>query len=82
MAGKIKAPILALYSGKDRGIPVETVRNMEAKMKTAGNDEVEVVIYLEAPHAFHADYRPSYREVAAKDGRKCLSEFLRKHGAA
>ena len=82
VAGKIKAPILALYGGKDRGIPGETVKNMEAKMKAAGNDKVEVVIYPDAPHAFHADYRPSYREAAAKDGWKRLSEFLKKHGAA
>ena len=82
MAGKIEAPILALYGSKDRGIPLETVRNIEAKMKAAGNDKVEVVIYPDAPHAFHADYRPSYREVAAKDGWKRLPEFLKKHGAA
>ena len=82
MAGKIEAPILALYGSKDRGIPLETVRNIEAKMKAAGNDKVEVVICPDAPHAFHADYRPSYREVAAKDGWKRLPEFLKKHGAA
>ena len=82
MAGKIEAPILALCGSKDRGIPLETVRNIETKMKAAGNDKVEVVIYPDAPHAFHADYRPSYREVAAKDGWKRLSEFLKKHGAA
>ncbi len=82
MAGKIKAPILTLFGGKDRGIPVETVRNMEAQMKATGNDKVEVVIYPDAPHAFNADYRPSYREAAAKDGWKRLSEFLKKHGAA
>ena len=82
VAGKIKAPILALYGGKNRGIPGETVKNMEAKMKAAGNDKVEVVIYPDAPHAFHADYRPSYREAAAKDGWKRSSEFLKKHGAA
>jgi carboxymethylenebutenolidase len=26
------------------------------------------VIYPDVGHAFHADYRPSYREAAAKDG--------------
>jgi carboxymethylenebutenolidase len=82
VADKIKSPVLALYGGKDRGIPVETVKDMEAKMKAAGNDKVEVVIYPDAPHAFHADYRPSYRESAAKDGWKRLTEFLKKHGAA
>ena len=82
VAAKVKAPILGLYGGKDNGIPVETVREMEAKVKEAGNEKVEIVIYPDAPHAFHADYRPSYREDAAKDGWKRLTEWLKAHGAA
>ena len=61
VAGKIKTTILALIGGKDRGIPVETVRRMEAKIKAAGNNDFKVIICPEAPHAFHADYQPSYR---------------------
>jgi carboxymethylenebutenolidase len=82
VAGKIKSPILGLYGGKDGGIPVDTVRQMEAKVKASGNPNVEIVIYPDAPHAFHADYRPSYREAAAKDGWKRLSDWLKIHGAA
>lgn len=82
VAEKVKAPVLGLYGGKDNGIPVETVKQMEEKVKAAGNSKVEIVIYPEAPHAFHADYRPSYREDAAKDGWKRLTEFLKRHGAA
>ena len=82
VAEKVKAPVLGLYGGKDNGIPVETVKQMEEKVKAAGNSKVEIVVYPEAPHAFHADYRPSYREDAAKDGWKRLTEFLKKHGAA
>jgi carboxymethylenebutenolidase len=34
------------------------------------------VVYPDAPHAFHADYRPSYRPVAAADGfARCLDWF-------
>lgn len=82
VAGKIKAPILGLYGGKDSGIPVDTVKQMEAKVEASGNPNVEIVIYPDAPHAFHADYRPSYREAAAKDGWKRLTDWLKTHGAA
>lgn len=28
----------------------------------------QFVVYPDAPHAFHADYRPSYRQGPAEDG--------------
>jgi carboxymethylenebutenolidase len=34
------------------------------------------------PHAFHADYRPSYREVAAKDGWARMLAWFNQHGVA
>ena len=82
IARKIKSPVLGLYGGQDRGIPVKTVKDMEAAVRAAGNDMVEIVIYPDAPHGFHADYRPSYRETAARDGWKRLGEWLKRHGAA
>lgn len=82
VAHKIKSPVLGLYGGQDRGIPVKTVSDMEAAVKAAGNDKVEIVVYPDAPHGFHADYRPSYRETAARDGWKRLGEWLKRHGAA
>ena len=40
---------------------------------------VNIIIYPEAPHAFFADYRPSYREDAAKDGwGRCIT-WLRRY---
>ncbi len=82
IAAKIKAPVLGLYGGKDRGIPVATVRDLESRVRAAGNTDVEIVVYPDAPHGFHADYRPSYRAEAAMDGWKRLGDWLRKHGAA
>lgn len=82
VADKVKAPILGLYGGQDNGIPVETVKQMEEKVEAAGNKDVEIVVYPDAPHAFHADYRPSYREEAAKDGWKRMTAWLKEHGAA
>lgn len=75
VAGKIKAPFLGLYGDADAGIPVADVKEMEAVMKAADRT-VEFVLYPGAPHAFHADYRPSYRAEAAKDAwSRCLAWF-------
>ena len=77
---EIKAPILGLYGGQDQGIPVASVERMKAALATAGNQS-EFVVYPDAPHGFHADYRPSYREGPAKDGwQRCLA-WLSAHGA-
>lgn len=77
VAGRIKAPLLGLFGGADAGIPVADVRQLEAALKAAGRT-AEIVIYENAPHAFHADYRPSYRENEAKDAwARCLAWFDR-----
>ena len=78
IAQNLKAPVLGLYGEKDGGIPLDTLE----KMKTAlagGNlasKYSQFVVYPEAPHGFHADYRPTYRKVAAEDGfARCLDWF-------
>jgi carboxymethylenebutenolidase len=82
LAASIKAPVLALYGAADGGIPVETLTQLEAALKAAGNLKSEFVVYPDTPHAFHADYRPSYRKAAADDGwARCLAWF-KKHGVA
>lgn len=50
---------------------------MHLKKSSSGS---EIVVYLDTPHAFHADYRPSYRAGEANDGWKRLMLWLRKHG--
>ena len=75
VAAKIAAPILGLYGEADQGIPAADVREMEAALKAAGKT-AEFVLYGDAPHAFHADYRPSYRALAAKDAwARCIAWF-------
>jgi carboxymethylenebutenolidase len=75
VAGRIQAPLLGLFGGADLGIPVADVKELEAALQTAGRMP-EIVIYEKAPHAFHADYRPSYRENEAKDAwARCLAWF-------
>jgi len=72
---ELKAPVLGLYGGQDQGIPLADVERMRAALAEAKQPS-EIVVYPEAPHGFHADYRPSYRAADAHDGwRRCLAWF-------
>ena len=81
LAASINAPVLGLYGGADQGIPVDTVEKMQAAFKEAGKT-AEIVVYPETPHAFFADYRPSYRKDKAEDGWKRLLDWFKKYGVA
>ena len=72
IVGDLKAPVLGLYGGLDTGIPLETVEKMEMALKegSAAARLSEIHVYDNAPHAFHADYRPSFSKVEAEDGWK------------
>ncbi len=84
VAAQLRGPVLGLYGGADTGIPLETVEQMKAAL-TRGNvasKASQFVVYPDAPHAFHADYRPSFRKEAAEDGwKRCLAWFGQ-HGVA
>jgi carboxymethylenebutenolidase len=80
IAGQIKCPLLGLYGGKDGGIKVDDVQAAAARARAAGRT-VEIVIYPDAPHGFHADYRPSYRAEDAADGWKRMFAWFKAHGA-
>lgn len=67
VVARIHAPVLGLYGAQDQGIPVSDVEDMRADLEKAGK-KAEIVIYPDAGHAFHADYRPSYRATEAADG--------------
>ena len=82
VAGTLNGPVLGLYGGQDGGIPLATVETMKAALAngSAAAKKSEFVVYPDAPHAFHADYRPSYRKDAADDGwKRCLAWF-KAHG--
>lgn len=79
VAPALKVPVLGLYGGRDEGIPLASVEAMRAAL-AKGSSGSEIVVYPEAGHAFHADYRPSYLAAAAQDGwKRCLGWFAR-HG--
>jgi len=79
VVGKIKAPVLGLFGGADAGIPNDTVEKFFAALTAAGNTRSEVVIYPDTPHAFHADYRPSFRKDKADDGWKRATAWFKQH---
>ena len=84
LVDELKAPVLGLYGGKDQGIPQESVEKMRAALKNSKSKaarESEIIVYPEAGHGFHADYRPSYNKDAATDGWNRLRAWYKKHGA-
>ena len=82
LAPHLKVAVLGLYGAQDASIPLDHVEKMRAALKAAGVANSEIVLYPEAPHAFYADYRPSYRKDAAEDGWKRMQAWFKKHGVA
>ena len=83
LADKMNGPVLGLYGGQDKGIPQETVDRMNQALTASANPASKVSnihVYADAPHAFHADYRPSYRQEAAEDGWKRMQAWFKQHG--
>ena len=79
VATDLRAPLLAIYGGADTGIPVASVEDARDRANAAGRS-VELVVFPEAPHGFHADYRPSYRKDSAEQGWARALAFLKSHG--
>ncbi|MDZ7958029.1 MAG: dienelactone hydrolase family protein [Aulosira sp. DedQUE10] len=79
VASVLTVPVLGLYGGQDAGIPLDTVEKLREQLKSS-RSKSEVIVYPDAPHAFFADYRPSYREKEAKDGWERLQEWFKQHG--
>ncbi|NJR14122.1 MAG: aminotransferase class III-fold pyridoxal phosphate-dependent enzyme [Phyllobacteriaceae bacterium] len=84
VVGEMKAPVLGLYGAADTGIPLDTVNQMKAALAagSAAAKKSEFVVYPEAPHAFHADYRPSFRAAPAQDGWKRCLDWFKANGVA
>jgi carboxymethylenebutenolidase len=88
LAAGLKAPVLGLYGGQDGGIPLTTINQMKDALAEAGGKgnaaakASEFVVYKDAPHAFHADYRPSYRKEAAADGFNRALAWFKAHGVS
>jgi carboxymethylenebutenolidase len=85
LVSQLKAPVLGLYGGEDTGIPLTSVNAMKEALSAVahqGNRAAsasEFVVYRDAPHAFHADYRTSYREGPARDGWTRAVAWMKNH---
>lgn len=85
IVNKLHAPVLGLYGQLDDSIPLASIEQMQKALKSsaqAGNaaaKAAQFVIYPEAGHAFHADYRPSYHEASAKDGWQHLLDWFKQY---
>ncbi len=88
LAANLKAPVLGLYGGQDSSIPLTTINQMKDALAQAGSKgntaarDSQFVVYPEAPHAFHADYRSSFRKDAAEDGFRRSLAWFKAHGVA
>jgi carboxymethylenebutenolidase len=82
--GDLKAPVLGLYGAADAGIPLESVDKMKAALANGSPAAraSQFVLYPDAPHAFHADYRPSYRHGPAEDGFQRALAWFKSNGVA
>ncbi len=81
-APNLKAPVLGLYAGADGGIPVAAVARMQEALKTGNRNSLasRFILYPNMPHAFHADYRPSFRKEAAEDGWQQMLAWFKEKG--
>ena len=81
VAGEIQCPLLGLFGGKDTVNPADLVKQAETKAKAA-HKTVEFVVYPDAPHGFHADYRPSYRPDDAAAAWNRAIDWFKRYGVA
>ncbi len=76
IAAELKCPVLGLYGGQDQNIPVSDVEAMRAALLAAGKTQSNLIVYPDAGHGFHADYRATYDPAAAEDGWRRMLAFF------
>ena len=79
LVADLRCPLLGLYAGQDPSSSPAQIKEAEEKARAAGR-VVEFVVYPDAPHGFHADYRPSYRAGDARDGWGRMLGWFRRYG--
>jgi carboxymethylenebutenolidase len=84
LVGALKSPVLGLYGGQDQGIPNVEVASMRTALQQSPSEAArrsDIVLYADAQHGFHADYRRSYSRPDAMDAwQRCLA-WMARHSA-
>ncbi len=82
LATQLHAPVLGLYGGADTGIPQTSVENMRAALAkgTSASKASQITVFPNAPHAFNADYRPSYQKEAAQVAWAAMLAWFERYG--
>ena len=79
IGSRITTPVLGLYGGQDDNIPEPMIEQMRGELEQA-KSPATIVIYPDTPHGFFADYRPSYRPLAAADAWSRTQAWFKQHG--
>lgn len=84
IASQLRAPVLGLYGGLDRGIPLDSVESMRQALSAETASEAarasRIIVYPDAGHGFYADYRPSYRAADASSAFESCCDWFRQRG--
>jgi carboxymethylenebutenolidase len=72
----LHAPVLGLYANPAKDPTSISVPALREALSKAGKSGSEIIVYEDAGHGFHADYRPSYNAADAADGwSRLLAHF-------
>jgi carboxymethylenebutenolidase len=84
LTGALKAPVLGLYGAADTGIPMRSVAAMQQALASGSPAarRSRFVVFPDAQHAFHGDYRPTYHKAAAEEGWALALDWFKTHGVA
>lgn len=78
---ELKVPVLGLYGGLDKGIPLDGVQRMQDELKKYKSGS-EIMVFPNADHGFHADYRPSYNKQSSDEAWAKLLAWFKTHKAS
>jgi carboxymethylenebutenolidase len=75
----LKCPLLGLYGGQDASISQKDVQGAAAIARAMGK-RVEIKLFPDAGHGFHADYRPSYNPKDAQAAWAMAMDWFKTNG--
>ena len=81
LAAGLRCPLLGLYGGRDTSINPADVQTAAGVARDAGH-VVDIKVFPDAGHGFHADYRATYNKQAAEQGWADALAWFKSHGVA